>query len=49
MRVTTIIPTTNNDTDTDPAITPMELLGEGVLEGVTAAELAAVELEVAGG
>ena len=38
MRVITIIPTKNNDTDTDPAITPMELLAEveDMVEGVTA-------------
>jgi hypothetical protein len=48
MRMTTIIPTKNSDTDTDPAIMPMELLAEverteGMLEGVTAVELAGVE------
>ena len=47
MRVATVIPT-NNDTDTVPAITPMELLAEvkwieGVLEGAAAVEVAAVE------
>ena len=49
MRVTTIIPTKNNDTDTDPAVTPMELLAEvewtdGVLEGAAAVEVAEVEV-----